>query len=110
MRAPRLGVRNALRCHDNHACGGGLQRPGFTGIVVPPGGAHDPYRGRCLEQFLEFSEMALLILALVGCFIISALFLANIGLFPWIAVLVSVPIAFAVGYPLSRLLRGAGVL
>jgi hypothetical protein len=54
--------------------------------------------------------MALLILALVAAFIVSALFLANIGLLPWIAVLVSVPIAYAVCFPLSRLLRGAGVL
>ena len=54
--------------------------------------------------------MALLILALVGCFYVSAVFLAEIGLFLWLAALVAIPVSYAVGYALSRVLRGAGVL
>jgi hypothetical protein len=54
--------------------------------------------------------MALLILALIASFVVSALFLAEIGLFPWLAAMVAIPIAFAVGYALSRVLRSAGVL
>ena len=54
--------------------------------------------------------MALLIFALVASFVVSAIFLAELGLFPWLAVLVAIPISYAVGYALSRVLRGAGVL
>ena len=54
--------------------------------------------------------MALLIFALVASFVVCALFLAEIGLFPWLAVMVAIPVAYAIGYVLSRLLRGAGVL
>jgi len=54
--------------------------------------------------------MALLIFALIASFVISALFLAQIGFFPWLAALISIPIAYAVGYALSRVLRAAGVL
>jgi hypothetical protein len=54
--------------------------------------------------------MALLILALIASFVASAVFLAEIGLFPWLAAMIAIPIAFAVGYALSRVLRGAGVL
>ena len=57
----------------------------------------------------EFT-MALLIFALVASFVVSAIFLAEIGLFPWLAALIAIPIAYAVGYALSRVLRGAGVL
>ena len=42
--------------------------------------------------------MALLIFALVASFVVCALFLAEIGLFPWLAVLVAIPISYAVGY------------
>ncbi|MGI9478303.1 MAG: hypothetical protein ACR2PI_16495 [Hyphomicrobiaceae bacterium] len=54
--------------------------------------------------------MALLIFALVASFVVSAIFFAELGLFPWLAVLVAVPLSYAVGYALSRVLRGAGVL
>ena len=54
--------------------------------------------------------MALLVLAIIASFVVSALFLAEVGLFPWLAVLVAIPIAYAVGYALSRILRGAGAL
>lgn len=54
--------------------------------------------------------MALLIFALIATFVVCAMFLAEIGFLPWLAVLVSIPISFAVGYALSRVLRGAGVL
>ena len=54
--------------------------------------------------------MALLVLAIVAGFVVCALFLAEIGLFPWLAVLIAVPIAYGLGYVLSRLLRGAGAL
>jgi len=54
--------------------------------------------------------MALLILALIASFVVSAILLAEIGLFPWLAAMLAIPIAYAIGYALSRLLRGAGVL
>lgn len=54
--------------------------------------------------------MALLILALIASFVISAVFLVNLGLWPWVAVLLAIPIAYAFGFALSRLLRGVGVL
>lgn len=54
--------------------------------------------------------MALLIFALVASFVVSAIFLAEIGMFPWLAAMIAIPIAYAVGYALSRVLRGAGVL
>ena len=54
--------------------------------------------------------MALLIFALIASFVVCALFLAELGLFPWLAVMVAIPVAYAIGYVLSRLLRGAGVL
>lgn len=58
----------------------------------------------------ESIQMALLVLALVTCFYVCAVFLAEIGFFPWLAAMVAIPISYAVGYALSRLLRGAGVL
>lgn len=54
--------------------------------------------------------MALLIFALIASYVVSAIFLAEMGLFAWLAALVAVPIAYAIGYALSRVLRGAGVL
>ena len=54
--------------------------------------------------------MVLLIVALVASFVVSALFLIEIGLLPWLSALLAIPIAYAVGYALSRVLRGAGVL
>lgn len=54
--------------------------------------------------------MVLLIFALIAIFVVSSMFLAQIGFLPWLAVLVSIPISYAVGYALSRVLRGAGVL
>lgn len=54
--------------------------------------------------------MALLIFALVASFVVCAIFLAELGLFPWLAVMAAIPIAYAIGYVLSRMLRGAGVL
>ena len=54
--------------------------------------------------------MALLVVALVACFYVSSIFLAEIGMFPWLAALVAIPVSYVVGYALSRLLRGAGVL
>lgn len=54
--------------------------------------------------------MALLIFALVASFVVTALFLAEIGMFPWLAALISIPISYAIGYALSRVLRAAGVL
>lgn len=54
--------------------------------------------------------MALLILGLVASFVVSAIFLAEIGFFPWLAAMLAIPIAYAIGFALSRVLRGAGVL
>ena len=54
--------------------------------------------------------MALLIFALIASFVVSALFLAQIGFIPWLAAMLAIPIAYAIGYALSRVLRGAGVL
>lgn len=54
--------------------------------------------------------MALLIFVLVATFVVSAWFLVEIGLFAWLATLLAIPLAYAVGYALSRLLRGAGAL
>lgn len=54
--------------------------------------------------------MALLIFALVASYVVSAIFLAEFGMFAWLAALVAIPIAYAVGYALSRVLRNAGVL
>ena len=54
--------------------------------------------------------MALLVLALVACFYVSAVFLAEVGMFPWLAALIGIPISYVVGYALSRILRGVGVL
>jgi membrane-associated PAP2 superfamily phosphatase len=54
--------------------------------------------------------MALLIFALIAGFVVCSVFLAQLGLFPWLAVLLAIPISYAVGYALSRMLRGAGVL
>ncbi len=54
--------------------------------------------------------MWLLVVALVATFIIVAMFLVELGLFPWLAILVSIPIAYGVGFALSRVLRGSGAL
>ncbi len=54
--------------------------------------------------------MGLLIFALVASFVVSSIFLAELGLFPWLAILVAIPISYAVGFALSRVLRGAGAL
>ena len=54
--------------------------------------------------------MWLLVLALVATFVIVAMFLVELGLFPWLAILVSIPIAYGVGFALSRVLRGTGAL
>lgn len=54
--------------------------------------------------------MALLVVALVACFYVSAVLMAEIGMLPWLAALIAVPVSYAVGYALSRMLRGVGVL
>jgi uncharacterized protein (DUF983 family) len=54
--------------------------------------------------------MWLLVVTLVGTFVVVAMFLTELGLFPWLAILVAVPIAYAVGFALSRVLRGAGAI
>ena len=54
--------------------------------------------------------MIMLVFALVGSFVISALFLAEVGVFPWLAALIAVPVAFAVAFALSRIMRGAGAI
>jgi membrane-associated PAP2 superfamily phosphatase len=58
----------------------------------------------------EVSRMWLLVLSLVATFVIVAMFLVELGLFPWLAILVAIPIAYGVGFAISRLLRGAGAL
>ena len=54
--------------------------------------------------------MWLLVLSLVATFVIVAMFLVELGLFPWLAILDAIPIAYGVGFAISRLLRGAGAL
>lgn len=54
--------------------------------------------------------MALLIAALVAGFYVCSVFLVEVGLPPSISVVAAIPISFAVGYALSRVLRGAGAL
>ena len=58
----------------------------------------------------EVSRRWLLVLSLVATFVIVAVFLVELGLFPWLAILVAIPIAYGVGFAISRLLRGAGAL
>ena len=52
--------------------------------------------------------MALLIFALVAIFVISAVLLVEVGLFPWLSVLIAIPISYVFGFALSRVLRSAG--
>jgi hypothetical protein len=54
--------------------------------------------------------MWLLVLTLVATFVIVAMFLVELGLFPWLAILVAIPVAYGVGFALSRVLRGSGAL
>ena len=46
----------------------------------------------------------------IALFANVAMFLVELGLFPWLAILVSIPIAYCVGFALSRVLRSSGAI